>query len=246
MTERRFFNANHLKFIALFCMLVDHLYAALFPGQIWMTCIGRLAFPLFAFELAQGYIHTHNLRRYAGRLALLAVLSEVPYDMLAGGVFFSIWHQNVVWTLLFGLAACYCLDNLIKAPAVSRKLLYLLGLLASVGLPYVLMTDYGTGGVLMILLFWATRKGGAINYVVQVVGMFVLCQFVIGGRIIMIGDFQFQAQNFALLTLPLVWLYNGKHGTRNKAIQYIAYAFYPVHLFIFGAIFMIQIMGMAG
>ena len=245
MTERRFFNANHLKFIALFCMLVDHLYAALFPGQIWMTCIGRLAFPLFAFELAQGYIHTHNLRRYAGRLAVLAVLSEVPYDMLAGGVFFSIWHQNVVWTLLLGLAACYCADHLLKEPAIPKKLLYLLGLLASVALPYVLMTDYGAGGVLMILLFWATSRGGAVSYVAQIVGMFLLCQFVIGGRIIMIGDFQFQAQNFALLTLPLIWLYNGKHGTRNKTLQYVTYAFYPVHLLILGAVFMIQIAGMS-
>ena len=241
MTDRRFFTANQLKFIALFCMLLDHLYAAVFHGQVWMTCVGRLAFPLLAFELAQGYIHTRDLRRYAKRLLILAVLSEVPYDMLVGATFFSIWHQNVAWTLLAGLGACYCADNCTKAPTRPKKLLYLLGVLAAVLLPALLMTDYGMGGVLMILLFWLTRKGDAVCRLVQVVGMFILCWFVIGGRVLYIGSFAFQAQCFALLVLPLIWLYNGKHGTRNKALQYIAYAFYPVHLLILGAIFMMQV-----
>ena len=71
MPTRRFFTANQLKAIALVCMLVDHLWATLVPGREWMTCIGRIAFPIFAFELAQGYIHTRDLRGYAKRLALL-------------------------------------------------------------------------------------------------------------------------------------------------------------------------------
>ena len=105
MPTRRFFTANQLKAIALVCMLVDHLWATLVPGREWMTCIGRIAFPIFAFELAQGYIHTRDLRGYAKRLALLAVVSEVPFDMVAGGTYFYPWHQNVAWTLLAGLWA---------------------------------------------------------------------------------------------------------------------------------------------
>ena len=68
MPNRRFFTANQLKAIALFCMLLDHMWATIVPGREWMTCVGRIAFPIFAFELAQGYTHTHDLRAYAKRL----------------------------------------------------------------------------------------------------------------------------------------------------------------------------------
>lgn len=240
MTERRFFNANHLKFIALFSMLLDHLYATVFPGQLWMTYVGRLAFPLFAFELVQGYMHTHNLRNYAKRLLLLAILSEIPFNMVAGASFFFPWHQNVAWTLLAGLAICYCADNFAKTSETSRKLWYFLGLLGALILPRLLLTDYGSDGILFILLFWLTRKGGTARYAIQVIIMFLICQFLFGGRTILIGSFALQTQCFALLALPLIWLYNGRHGSRNKVLQYTAYAFYPVHLLILGIIFMIE------
>lgn len=68
-------------------MLLDHLYATVLHDQLWMTYVGRIAFPLFAFELVQGYMHTHDLRRYARRLLVLAVISEIPFDMVAGGTF---------------------------------------------------------------------------------------------------------------------------------------------------------------
>ncbi len=246
MTDRRFFTATQLKFIALFTMLLDHLYATVLHDQLWMTYVGRIAFPLFAFELVQGYMHSHDLRRYAKRLLVLAVISEIPFDMVAGGTFFYIWHQNVAWTLLAGLGACYCADKLAeKGAAASKRALYALGLAAAVALPYLLMTDYNRDGVLLILLFWFTRKGGAVNGLIQVAAMIVMWQFLFTGRAIMIGTFEFQTQCFALCALPLIWLYNGQKGSRSKALQYTAYAFYPAHLLILGIIFMIQAATMA-
>lgn len=121
MPNRRFFTANQLKAIALFCMLLDHMWATIVPGREWMTCVGRIAFPIFAFELAQGYTHTHDLRAYAKRLLLLAVVSEVPFDMVAGGTYFCPWHQNVAWTLLAGLWACHCADRCRTAPTLPEK-----------------------------------------------------------------------------------------------------------------------------
>lgn len=245
MTDRRFFTATQLKFIALFTMLLDHLYAVVFPTQVWMTYVGRLAFPLFAFELVQGYLHTSNLRRYAKRLLILAVISEIPFDMVSGGTFFFLWHQNVAWTLLAGLGACYCADHLLaKETAAGKRLLLLLGLAASLVLPRVLMTDYANDGVILILLFWLTRKGGVVNGLIQAAVMFVMWQFIFKGRTMMIGTFEFQTQCFALLSLPLIWLYNGKKGSRNKVIQYTAYAFYPAHLLILGIIFMAKVAAM--
>lgn len=244
MPNRHFFTANHLKFIALFTMLLDHLYTTVLNDQQWMNYVGRIAFPLFAFELVQGYMHTSDLRRYAKRLLLLAVISEIPFNMVAGGSFFFIWHQNVAWTLLSGLAVCYCADHLLEERDGTKRVKYLFGLLAALLLPRVLMTDYGTDGPWIILLFWLTRKGGAVNRLIQTVALFVLWQFVVGGRTMMIGTFAFQTQCFALCSLPLIWMYNGRHGKRSRFFQLTAYAFYPVHLFILGIFFMMKVAAM--
>lgn len=238
MPARRFFTANQLKAIALFCMLLDHLWATLIPGQEWMTCVGRIAFPIFAFELAQGYTHTHNLCAYAKRLLLLAVISEVPFDMVAGGTYFYPWHQNVAWTLLAGLCACRSADHCMAAHTLSEKLQPLLGLLAALLLPGLLLTDYGTAGVLIVLLFWLTRQGGWRCCVLQVVGLFIISQYMLIGQVYLFGSWEIQQECFSMLALPLLWLYNGQHGCKSRGLQYAAYAFYPVHLLVLGTLFM--------
>ena len=96
-------SAAALHILAMVLMLMDHLWATLLPAQDWLTCAGRLAFPIFAFMAVEGYFHTHSFRKYALRLALFAVLSEVPFDLMYGGTWFYPVHQNVIWTLLLGL-----------------------------------------------------------------------------------------------------------------------------------------------
>lgn len=93
-------SAAALHIIAMALMLMDHLWATLLPAQDWLTCAGRLTFPIFAFMTVEGYFHTRNLKRYALRLLLFALLSEVPFDLMYGGTWFYPVHQNVIWTLL--------------------------------------------------------------------------------------------------------------------------------------------------
>ena len=69
-------------------MLMDHLWATLFPAQEWLTCAGRLAFPIFAFMTVEGYFRTHNFRKYVFRLFLFALISEIPFDLMYGGTWF--------------------------------------------------------------------------------------------------------------------------------------------------------------
>ena len=83
MTEKRAgLSAMTLKYIAMATMLVDHMGYVLFPWILWLRCVGRIAFPIFAFQIAEGCIRTHDRRRYALRLLLFAVLTEVPFCLL--------------------------------------------------------------------------------------------------------------------------------------------------------------------
>lgn len=81
-------SAAALHIIAMTFMLMDHLWATLLPAQDWLTCIGRIAFPVFAFMTVEGYFHTHNLKKYMLRLLLFALISEIPFDLMYGGTWF--------------------------------------------------------------------------------------------------------------------------------------------------------------
>ncbi|MBQ7934289.1 MAG: conjugal transfer protein TraX [Lachnospiraceae bacterium] len=113
MTERKFgIHGGILKVIALFLMLLDHAWATIIPGNDWMTWLGRMAFPIFAFQLAEGFVHTSDVNKYIKRLLIFALISELPLNLIFGGGLFFPFHQNVMFTLLFGLLAVRSVDKL--------------------------------------------------------------------------------------------------------------------------------------
>ena len=67
------FSSCSLHILAMACMLCDHMWASLFPYMEWMTCVGRIAFPIFAFMIVEGYFHTKDIKKY-----LLRLLINVP------------------------------------------------------------------------------------------------------------------------------------------------------------------------
>ena len=109
-----------LKITAMVSMLTDHVAVAFagfgMPAGIYWTmrCIGRLAFPIYVYFLVQGYIYTHSVGKYAIRLGLLAVISEIPYDMTVYGCFFDFRHNNVLFTLVLALLVLWATDSLYK------------------------------------------------------------------------------------------------------------------------------------
>lgn len=91
-------SAFTLKLIALVTMIIDHVGAIFFPQFIWLRYIGRLSMPIYAFLLVQGYMHTRNFNRYALRMGIFALLSEVPYDLLFQGTWLEFQRQNILFT----------------------------------------------------------------------------------------------------------------------------------------------------
>ena len=151
-------SAAVLHIIAMALMLMDHLWATLFPAQEWLTCAGRLAFPIFAFMTVEGYFYTHNLKKYISRLFLFALLSEIPFDLMYGGTWFYPVHQNVIWTLMMGLVGIHLMETVRKKKStfvyilVSAIVVILGGLLGTLS-----MVDYYGIGVLTVFIFYFFR-----------------------------------------------------------------------------------------
>lgn len=229
-----------LHILAMIFMLLDHLWATVVLGNDWMTCVGRLAFPIFAFLLAEGFFHTRSRKNYAKRLLIFALISEIPFNlMVSGRIFFPI-HQNVLWTFLiaFGLMAW---NERVKDAAPWRRALrfaasFLMGLV--VGL--LTMVDYYGYGVAMVLTFYIFRGGSWRHRLGQAVMLWWINSSLMGG---LVYEFEvlgrlwvIHQQSFAVLALIPIWLYRGNPGHRSKAFQYFCYAFYPVHMLILALI----------
>lgn len=103
-----------LKLLALILMIIDHCGLVLFAGtSLYLPCriLGRIAFPLYAFLITEGYVHTRSVKKYAGRLLVFAVLSEIPFDYAFFRTPFYMGYQNVFFTLVLGLGALVCIDG---------------------------------------------------------------------------------------------------------------------------------------
>ena len=243
-------NANTLRLIACILMLMDHAWATVIPGSDWLTYAGRMAFPIFAFQIAEGFFHTSDFKKYARRLFIFALISEIPFNLMYASSIIYPFHQNVMFTLLLGLLAIKSLDN-IRIACSGRSLriwnssqvkAFILGIIkaalcvlaAGIG-----FTDYGMTGVLTIILFYLCR-GFRLAPLVQLAGMVYINCFAIMGRTIPLTlgsiSFDFPTQGFAVLSLIFIWLYNGKKGHSSKVLQYSFYAFYPVHMLILAMI----------
>lgn len=226
-----------LHLLAMLWMLCDHLWATLFPAQEWLTCLGRMAFPIFAFLTAQGYFHTSNIRRYMGRMLLFAILSEIPFNLIYGSSPVYPFHQNVLWTFLMAL---FCIRFLETVKTRQKWWIAVPVMIAAVGFVYLLgtimMVDYLGAGVLTVLVFWFFNQKTWWCFLGQLVCLSVLNIGILGGYYYSISlfghEFEIVQQGFAVLALIPIWLYNGTQGYHSKAFQYACYAFYPIHMLI--------------
>ena len=231
MKKTRFgLDSTALRLFAILFMVLDHLWATVVPGNLWLTCLGRLAFPIFAFQLCEGYRHTGDFQRYCLRLLVFALLSEIPFNLFYAGSLIFPFHQNVMFTLLLGLLAIRQADMLRREEGIKKKSLRCLALLLIFAGGVALFPDYGLMGVMTVLCFFVFRD----HRLFQLAAMAVLNIFAFKGQTIPVSlgalAFDFPIQGFALLALPLIWLYNGEKGPGGKGLRLFWYIFYPLHM----------------
>lgn len=227
-----------LHIIAMLCMLVDHMWATVTSGNNWMNCVGRIAFPIFAFLIANGYFYTHDRKKYFYRLLFFAVLSEIPFNLINSSTLFNPFHQNVLWTFLISLLTMMWIDH---TRLKNRKPVSVLKTAAIVLLSFLISTiccvDYLGFGVLTVLLFYFFHGHRWYDFLGQFSGLFVINWILIKGMDLPLFTireytFYFPTQGFALLALLPIWLYRGKQGPHNKKIQFFFYSFYPLHMLL--------------
>ena len=213
-----------LRFLALFFMAVDHMGLALFPHLGIFRCVGRLAFPLYCFLLTQGFIHTKDIRAYARRLLLLALVSEIPFDLLIFGKFSSAAEQNVVFSLLLALLGLHLFKVLHKRPGACTLALILLSTAAMAA-----RVSYGWMGILLCLAFYVVRESRVKQ---------ALCAALLPFFYVMTLAFSGVTASWVLVSLcaclsaPFILLYNGKNGPHGRVLSFLFYAAYPLHLLI--------------
>lgn len=203
-----------LKMIAMISMLIDHLGAILFPQYFWMRKIGRLAFPIFAFLLVEGFLHTKDVYAYLKRLAIFALISEPFFDFAFYGKWFAMEHQNIFFTLVLSLGLLKMME---EHPGMLQKILWFVGIAV---LAELVGCDYGTGGVLTVLAFYQYRRDR-----IQMSLFFAMIHMFMWGTL--------SVQSFAVFALIPILLYNGRKGFSAK---YAFYVFYPAHLLVLGAL----------
>lgn len=133
------FTSSTLHILAMALMVCDHAWGTIAGDQRWLTCVGRVAYPIFAFMLAEGIHRTSNVKRYLGRLFLFAVISEIPFNLMMGGSFKGLGHQNVLWTFILAVLliqlfekAKSFLGKLFKVPPEITKVKNLLEFLRQI------------------------------------------------------------------------------------------------------------------
>lgn len=234
-TKLKCLNGTALKLIAMALMLCDHMWATVVPGALWLTYIGRLAFPIFAFQVAEGYAHTKNFKRYLLRMFLFALISEIPFNLMAGGGILYPFHQNVMFTFCIALLMMRLMDTVREKHWALRLLMAAVCVLLGAFVGLITFVDYFGYGVVMVLVFHLFRDV-RWGWLAQLAAMIFINGFLMKGMTFPLTLFgvtmDFPQQALAVLALIPIWLYNGERGPGGKAMQYIGYAFYPVHMLI--------------
>ena len=222
-----------LKLIAIITMTIDHIGVVFgTPLYNFLRVVGRLSFPIFAFLLTEGYVHTKSFSKYFLKLLVLAVISEIIYNYVFFGSFIYRGANNIFFTLALGLLTLFLLDKskgLIKRyfkdkvdlffilPITYLLIIVIMGLMGE-----FLNFSYGMLGILVISFFYLFKD----NFPLVVISV-SLSTLILGEGM----------QYFSLFSLILIYFYNQKLGKKSKLFFYL---YYPLHILVLGFIKMLM------
>lgn len=206
-----------IKLLAIVSMVIDHIGVVFYPDVPDFRIYGRLAFPLFAFLIAEGYIKTSNVKKYLWKLLTLAVISQIPFILMMrlSGVYDI--YLNIFFTLSAGLIGLILIREYPNFLSVCFTIIGL-GLLVT-----VFRFDYGIYGLLLILsshLFVQSKMIGTLVIVLLTAVSVALSDY----------THMYILQIIALTALPVMYSYNGKQG--NNKFKNMLYYVYPVSICI--------------
>ena len=241
------FTSEQLKKIAMGTMFIDHASAAVIYRHgldnmspllehigLAMRLVGRMAFPLYAFLLVQGFLWTRDWKKYVSRMLLFVIVSEVPFDLVLAGKIYYPRGQNTIVTLTVGLICLKMLEVIGQTyqlpwsasagsePSSERDfskrfvgcVLTVWVLAASMAAVSALRSDYGAGGLFLIVLFYLFRYNPVLLPAAGMAGL------------LMIYGFSTDVF-FAWIAIFFISRYNGERGRKMGLLPYI---FYPAHL----------------
>ena len=229
--------SEQLKKLAMGTMFLDHLAVAVIYGHglnrtypflddigLAMRLVGRMAFPLYAFLLVQGFLWTRDWKKYLSRMAIFALISEIPFNLVLAGEIGYPYAQNTIVTLTVGLLCLKMIETLERKYELSMGgagpsgiigyALVIWVIAASMAAVELLCGDYGAFGLILIVLFYIFRYRPTEQMVACCVGL------------VMIYGFGIEVL-FAWIAIFLISRYNGERGRKLGLMPYV---FYPVHL----------------
>lgn len=217
-----------LKIIACFTMLLCHIPFVYPQYSVPLMYIGKISFPLYAFLISEGYVHTRNFSKYLTRLIVFGVISQIPAYLLFVGKSFNGLYLNIFFTLALGLLGIRIYDK-IKSKYISIPLIILLAVIAE-----LLKFDYGAFGILMIVCFYVFKKNKLNMVLSQMFLMFILYMKKMSYYTFSLFNLQYILFQllFSVISLAIILTYNGKKGKSSGKIKLMFYFFYPVHLII--------------
>ena len=227
-------SANLIKIIAFICMALDHIGYMLFPNEPWLRALGRIAFPLFAYFIAEGCKFTRNKLKHFTLIFCLGVVFEIVYTFVVKGN----EPFNIFLTFSLSIMLIYCLD-LVKDAIIQKKriilciLIFFVALSAVIVLCFTLAFDYGIFGVLLPVFVSIPnfRNENAPNLAKRLDNHYIKVLLLILGLFLLplfnpFGIFLY----WGFLSIQILLLYNCKRGKLN--LKYFFYLAYPVHIVI--------------
>lgn len=224
-------SAFWLKITAFVTMIIDHLGLFFFPDILILRIIGRLSFPIFAWLIANGAIHTRNKFKYSGRLFAAALITQPIYYLANKQIGNTDIHLNIFFTLFLGLLTIFFIEK--------YKSFYIRALFICFAafLSLQINADYGAMGILSIAFFYLFFNQKIYIVISQILiysawYLWILYEMVLAH--------QFSAERLAYFIQPLavfslvfILSYNGKEGKEMKSVFYLIYpAQYAVFYFV--------------